>query len=194
MALEDLIARIEQDADAQVEAIRRAADAEVAAIALATTQALSARTEHSLEAERLARRAAFGRQLADRRRAARARELAARHATVDRVFARALAILPPISRTGAWDAVWPRLASEALSYLPGAAGRVRCPPEIAAIIRPTPGHDPRVTVSEDTAVSPGLVVEAGDGSVTIDATLATCLAQRRPQLAIGLLPEEGRDA
>lgn len=194
MALDDLIARLEQDADAQVDAIARAADAEVAAIALAVTQALSARTEHSLETGRATRRAAFERQLADRRRAARARELAARHATIDRVFTRALAILPGSSHTGAWDAIWPRLASEALSYLPGSACRVRCRPEVAAIIRRTLGHDPRVTVMEDTTADPGLVVDAGDGSVTIDATLATRLAQRRPQLAIGLLAEDGRDA
>jgi vacuolar-type H+-ATPase subunit E/Vma4 len=193
MALDDLVARLEQDADAQVDAIAREANAEIAAIDAATTQALSARTKQSLDAGRTARQAAFERALADARRAARARELAATHAVIDRVFARALALLPEMSATEPWSRSWPALVREALSYI-AAPCRVRCAPHIAAAIRDSVAPGSPVTIVEDASIGPGLVVEAADGSVTVDATLAGRLAQRRAHLAIGLILNEDRDA
>jgi len=43
----------------------------------------------------------------------------------------------------------------------------------------------------DESVGPGVVAEAGDGSVTVDNTLATRLARAEARLAIELLRELG---
>lgn len=193
MALDDLIARLEHDADAQVEAIARAADAEVASISAAAERALAARTEQSLASERAGRQARFARELADRRRAARAIELAAAHAVIERVFARALDLLPAVARSPAWTGVWPALIGDALSYLDGAACRVRCLPDMVGSIQAAVGGDAAVAVVVDGNVGPGAVVDAVDGSVTVDATLAGLLKQRGPRLAIGLLRENTSD-
>lgn len=193
MAINDLIARLEHDADTQVEAIARAADAEVVSIGAAAERALAARAERSLASERAIRRARFARELADRRRAARAIELAATHAAIERVFARALALLPAVSRSAAWTVVWPALMRDALSYFGGAACRVRCAPDMAGSIRPALGAGAAVEVVEDPDVGPGAIMDALDGSVTVDATLAALLRQRGPRLSIGLLREDARD-
>lgn len=190
MALDDLIARLEQDADAQVAAIAGAASDDVAAIAAAAEQAVSEQAARARATARAERQLAFARALADHRRELRARELAATRTLVEQVFARARAYLPGLAADPAWTALWPTLASEALSYVGGAPCRVRASAAVIEVLRRDARLPATVQLVEDDQIGPGLIVEATDGFVRVDATLESLLSQRQEQLAMGLIPVE----
>jgi len=190
MALDDLIARLEQDADAQVAAIAGAAAEEVAAIAAAADQAVSEQTARARATARSDRQLAFARALADHRRELRARELAATRTLVAQVFARVRAHLPGLAADPAWAALWPTLADEALSYVGDAPCRVRASGAVIEVLRRDARLPATVQLVEDAETGPGLIVEATDGSVRVDATLKSLLSQRQEQLAMGLIPVE----
>jgi vacuolar-type H+-ATPase subunit E/Vma4 len=193
MALDDLIARLERDADAQVKAIASEADDEIAAIAAATEQALAARARERLAAAHIERQLEYTRALVDRRRQIRAIELTERHALVERVFARARESAADGRQLDEWTTVWPAIVEEALSYAGAVPCRVRATPPVAAVLRAAGYADGRLEIVEDLQIGAGLVLEAIDQSVRIDATIDGLLAQRRAQLAIGLLADEADD-
>jgi vacuolar-type H+-ATPase subunit E/Vma4 len=189
VALPDLIARLERDAQGQVEAITQRADAEVRAIEAAAAREVADATTRDLAERRRARQVALQRELSLARRRARADELSARRAFMTRVFdrARALAAAAPRQQDAAAGEL-----EEVLSYLEGLDVRVRCPAGTASSLQ---GVATRrgVRVEIDEAVGPGFVAEAVDGSVTIDHTLAARLARLEGQLAIDLMAEVGRE-
>jgi len=192
MALADLIARLEQDAASQVEAIRRKAGDEVRAIEVAAEQALSARRAAHVGRRRAERQAALRRQLAEARRSARAHELEARHALLARVMDRARTLLSDAAGTPAYQHALPAHLDEALSYLEGVACRVRCPSSCAAPLGAAAARHQGVSVEVDESIGPGFIVEALDGSVSIDNTLPARLSRVEGRLAVELL-NEGRD-
>lgn len=192
MALPDLIARLERDAQGQVEAITRRADAEVRAIEAAAAREAADATTRDLAERRRARQAALQRELSLARRRARADELVARRALMTRVFERARSL-------AAGAAVAPRHQDavagefeEVLSYLEGLDVRVRCPAGTASLLQEVAARC-GVVVEIDAAIGPGFVAEAVDGSVIIDHTLAARLARLEGQLAIDLMAEVGRE-
>jgi vacuolar-type H+-ATPase subunit E/Vma4 len=193
MGLDDLIARLEQDADAQVIAIARDADDQIAAITAATEQALSARAREALAAARHERQQQYTRALADYRRQLRASELTERHTVIERVFVRANALAAREQTLDEWSPVWPAVAVEALSYAGSIPCRLRAGRSVAALLREARVADGRADIVEDPQVGPGFVVEAIDGTVRIDVTIDALLAQRREHLAIGLLDLEAGD-
>jgi vacuolar-type H+-ATPase subunit E/Vma4 len=194
MALDDLIARLEQDADAQVAAIARTADEEVAAIAAAADEALSIRAREALAAARAARQADYAHALAEHRRQLRAVELHERHRVLDRVFARARELLDGREQRDAWDGLWPAVAAEALSYVAGQPCRMRAAPAVLGTLGAIMRREDAVEIVADQQIGTGLVVETIDGSVRIDATIETSLARRREALSIGLLETEAGSA
>jgi vacuolar-type H+-ATPase subunit E/Vma4 len=119
--------------------------------------------------------------------------LQAAHATLDQVFARALALLPSITCHESWAAVVMALADEALACVPAGACRLRCGAEMRARLEARLGNDALVTLVADDALGPGVIVESLDGTLTVDATIASRLALRRTALAIGLLNPELSD-
>ncbi len=192
MALTDLIARLEQDADTQVEAITRQADADVLAIRSAAAQAAAASTANHLAQRRAERQAAQERELAHARRLARTRELEAQHALLGCILDRARDQMSKEAASPQYMAVLPRHLEEALSHLEGLAAQVRCGPSAAAVLRSAVSARPSLDVVVDEAIGPGLVAEAADGSVIVDNTLAARLARRETRLAVELLAEVGR--
>lgn len=189
MALQDLVARLEQEARAQVEAIERAASAEVRDIEAATEVAVRDAEARHLAREALARRQAHQRQLALLGRDLRARELDARQALVTRILERARQFLPDAAASPEYAAALPRHGEEALSYLDGLPARVRCASRFAALVAPLVDARPHVELAVDDALGPGLVAEAADGSVVVDNTLAARLSRAEPDLVIALARE-----
>ena len=188
MALSDLIARLEQEAQVQVQAIQSEADVEVRAIETATERTIAELTARHLEHERDERRVAYQRELAQARREARARELATRHAQLARILERARALVPETGASQAYAEALTAHIDEALSFLDGLRPRLRCQSGFAPIVRAVIArHDGDGELVIDELVGPGVVAEAGDGSVVVDATLATRLGRAEALLMIELL-------
>lgn len=189
MSLADLIARLEQDADTQVEVITRQADADVLAIQSAAAQAAAASTASHLAQRRAERHAAHERELAQARRLARARELEAQHALLSCILDRARGQIAEEAASPQYMAVLPLHLEEALSHLEGLAAQVRCGRSAAAALRSAVSARPSIDLVVDEAIGPGLVAEAADGSVIVDNTLAARLARLETRLAVELLAE-----
>lgn len=191
MALADLISRLEQEAQAQVDAIQRGADAEVRAIEDETEHAAAEATARRLEHERAARQFASQRELARVRREARAHELAARHAQLARILERARALLPEVAASTRYLEMLPSHAGEALSFVEGLRPRVRCQRRFAPVLQPMVARHEGAELVIDETVGPGVIAEAADGSVVVDNTLAARLSRAETQLAIELLKRVG---
>lgn len=187
MALSDLIARLEQDAQTQVHAIREAAAAEVLAIEATGHREVADATVRHVEHEAVRRQRVRQRELGLARRAARARELAARRELLDRVLARARTLIPEVAASAAYRDALPSHLVEALSYLQGARPRVRCQAAFATIVQSAIANHAGAYVVIDETVGPGVVLDIDDGKVVVDNTLAARLARVETRLAIELL-------
>jgi len=191
MALSDLISRLEQEAQSQVQAIQREAEAEVRAIAADTERAISEMTTRHLERERAGRQVVQQRNLALARRHARARELEARHAQLARILERARTLVPEVAASASYVDALPSHLEEALSFLEGLQPRVRCRADFATMLRATVAQHSGAELVIDESVGPGVVAEVADGSVVVDNTLAARLARAEARVAIELLRKLG---
>lgn len=192
MALADLIARLEQDADSQVQAIRHQAEADVRAIEVADAEALAAATAQHLDRSRARRRAALQRELAVARRAARTRELEARHALLARILDRARGLLVEAASSDAYREALAGHLAEALSYLEGLPCRIRCAPICEPVLRPLVAGHHGVALEIDQTLGPGLIAETPDGTVVVDNTLGARLSRIERRLAVELMGEVDR--
>jgi vacuolar-type H+-ATPase subunit E/Vma4 len=185
MALPDLIARLEKEAQNRIDAIERDADAEVRAIEVATRQAVAEITARHLEQESANRRAVHAHALAAARRQARARELEAEHAQIARILQRARELLPAVAASSTYRDALPAHLGDALSFLEGLPARVRCPASLAPLLQAAVRHA-QVEVVIDEQIGPGLIAEASGGAIVVDNTLAARLAQAETRLTIEL--------
>ena len=191
MALSDLIARLEQDVESQVQAIQQQAEAEVLAIEAATEQAVADVTASYRGRQRADRQVVLERELALARRQVRTRELEARHARLTRIMERARALVPEVAASTAYLRALPSHLEEALSYLEGLRPQVRCQAVFAPVLQPLVAQHEGAELVIDESVGPGVVAEAADGSVIVDNTLAARLAQIEARLASDLLADVG---
>jgi len=189
MALTDLISRLEQDAAADVQAIVARADADVVAIKMTTQQAVATRIASELARRRAARAAECQHELAIARQTARAEDLEARHALLARIFERARSLAADIGASPAYLAALPSHFEEALSYVGGLDLRVRCQARARVTLAPIAAAHPRVEFVIDDAIGPGVIVEAADGSVSVDNTLIARLSRLESTLSVDLLKE-----
>jgi vacuolar-type H+-ATPase subunit E/Vma4 len=186
MGLPDLISRLEQEARSRVDAMRRDADSDVRAIEAETERAIAEITAGRVERGRVERQPGEQRALAQARQQARARELEARYAQIARVLARARALIPDVARSELYAAAVPQHVGEALSFLNGLRPRVRCHSGFAPIVQTFIDEHHGATVVTDDTLGPGIVVDAADGSVSVDNTLAARLDRDRLRLTIEL--------
>jgi vacuolar-type H+-ATPase subunit E/Vma4 len=185
MALSDLISRLEQEAQNQVQVIQREAEAAVCAIDAGTDQAVADMTARHLAHERAERQILLQRELAQARRLAHGRELEARHAQIARILQRAREVVPEVASSASYLDALPSHLDEALSFLSGLRPRVRCQAAIASRLQAAIArHGAELVIDE--SVGPGVVAEAGDGSVVVDNTLAARLGRAEARLAIEL--------
>jgi vacuolar-type H+-ATPase subunit E/Vma4 len=186
MALSDLISRLEQEAQTRVLAIQQEADARVRAIDAANEQAVTEMTARHLHRERTERQIVQQRELAQARQRARARELAARRAQITRILERARAIVPEVAASAPYLDALPSHLEEALAFLEGLQPRARCQAAFVSVLQTTIARHAGAELVIDESVGPGVVVEARDGSVVVDNTLAARLARMEASLAIEL--------
>jgi vacuolar-type H+-ATPase subunit E/Vma4 len=185
MALSDLIARLEQEAQGRAEKIQRDADAEVRAIEADAEQTVQEITARQLERGRAQRHVGRERERALARRQARARELEALHTQINRILTRARALVPEVAASASYVAAVPSHLEQALVFVEGLHPRVRCRAEHAPALAPIAARCGAELVI-DESVEPGVLVEAGDGSVRVDNTLPALLARGERRLAIEL--------
>lgn len=187
MALDDLIARLERDADARLAALREKTDAEVARLLAEAAAAQGTRERRALDTSRQARRKALDRALVEARQEARAAELRAKRALLDRVIARARALFPEHG-LARWKAALGQELDEALRYLEDAVV-VRCSadvfPEVKALLAARAG----LALAETSLGASGCVLTAADGAVRLDVTFEARLARAAPHLAVTLFAE-----
>lgn len=188
MALPELMARLERDADERVAAIQAKARAEAAAIAEAAREQVAARRAQALAERRRSRRAALELELAGARQASRAEVLEARRALLARLRERTVAALLAAPQPAALEV----LARGALRHLEGVPARVRCSEAAVQAIAVVTRAAADLEVVIDAATPPGLIFEARDGSVRVDATLEALLDRAWPRLSVELLAEVER--
>ena len=185
MALADLLSTLESEGRARAEAVVTRARAEAEQITReAGVRAEARRAARLAERERELRARAAGALEAARREAVR-RHLMARATVLERIFARVRQLLLEAAATVPRSSLGADL-TRALGCLGGRPAVVRCHPQVAASIRDLVAGLPVTSVVPDPRVS-GLLVTAEDGSIEVDASLATRLDRLRPQLAIELL-------
>lgn len=173
MALDDLIARLERDAEARLATLRADTDAELARLDAEAAAISSDHRAMTLEARRRSRRARLERGLVEARRDARAAVLERQHTLIGRVLERARQL--EAAPSASWVEALPGLLDAALRYLHGHQVTVRCRSELAAIARSRLESGNAALVVEDAAMEPGCVVASADGSITIDLTLTALL-------------------
>ncbi len=182
MALAELIARLERDAQARIDATLGGARAEVDRLTAEADRVLELKRDEELAARRRRRRARLEAELAAARSRAQAAELRARHAVLGRVFDRARQLLPTLESDPRFLEQLGAMIQQAAGYL-GPDARARCRPSLRAALEGGP-----VPVVIDDAAPPGAWVEA-EGGPRIDLTLLGLLERRRPRLAIELVGE-----
>jgi vacuolar-type H+-ATPase subunit E/Vma4 len=185
MALSDLIARLEQEAQSRMEAIERDADAEVRAIEAEAEQRVQEITARELEHGRAERHVGLERERALARRRARARELEAFHSQIRRILTRAHALVPDVAASALYIAALPSHLEQALLFVEGLHPRVRCQAACAAVLTPIVDRC-GAQLEIDESVGPGVFVEAENGSVLVDDTLAARLTRGQSRLTIEL--------
>jgi vacuolar-type H+-ATPase subunit E/Vma4 len=188
MALEALLAALEQEAGAKATSMLDAARADADRILAQAEADMARRRKDALQLAGSGARAAEQARLAELRRTVRAAVMRTRAAMLDRVFERARALFGAASCDPAFRAALPRHLEEALAYA-GAADAVtlRCRPELAAALGALVADRPGVTVVEDDAVGWGIRLRDDASGLEVDNTLDARLDRARGALAIELL-------
>ena len=185
MALSDLIARLEQEAQSRVEAIQRDADAEVQAIEADAEQRVQEITARELAQGRAERHVALERERAFAQRQARARELEAYHDQIRRILTRARALVPEVAASARYVGALPSHLEQALLFVEGLHPRVRCQAACAAVLA-TVAAGCGAQLEIDESVGPGVLVDVRGGLVVVDNTLGARLSRAESRLAIEL--------
>jgi vacuolar-type H+-ATPase subunit E/Vma4 len=189
MSVDALIARMTQQAQARIAALRAGADAEVAALAAASARASAHDIEQALAARQATRDSAFAVERAASQRRAGAAVLVAQHAFVDRILARAESLADAAGADRRYLESLPAQVAAVAAYMGERSVALHCRPALAARLRPLLAARPRFELVPDDAVPAGFVARAGDGSCTIDCTLAARLKALRPRLEARLLSQ-----
>jgi vacuolar-type H+-ATPase subunit E/Vma4 len=111
--------------------------------------------------------------------------LAARATALELIFVEADRQLASLARHPGLGTLLVATIGDGLTYLPPGATTVRCAAVIAESVRAALAaakrEDATVRIDESTPI--GVILEAGDGSVVVDGTLARRLARERPRLS-----------
>jgi vacuolar-type H+-ATPase subunit E/Vma4 len=184
MALDVLLARLEQEAREEAEAITARAEAEAGRILGRAEADIKHRRVLYVERLEAEGRAALGRELAAAVHAHRTRFLAARADALERVFTRAGELLRVLPAERYRERI-PSLAVATLKYFDEAGAVVTCRPELVDLVRRAVSDWPAASIGRPAAL-PGLLGRATDGGVEVDNTLPALLARQRDDLAIAV--------
>lgn len=190
MAIEELLAVLAREAEAEASGLLAAAEAE--ATTIEREAATRADRERSAASDRLAdaEARAIRRALASAERSQRERTLNARARAVDRIFAAAEARLEQLTLER-WRHRAADLAADTVRFLEGRPARLECPPEAVALVEPMLAGQSSVSVRSASTAAPGILGRTEDGAVTVDNTLPERLRRQRADLAIALVARMG---
>lgn len=187
MALDHLLAALERDAAAQVDAVRAEARANAAAVTGEADQRLARRRHDVLATREAMVRESAESALVEARRASRQRVLLARQRLLDQVFATAHGLLPEAVTGACYRAAMPRHIAEALEATGDEPVVIRCPEALVPAVQALITSRTRVTVQGDAAALPGILVTTLDRVIEVDQTLDGRLGRLRAQLALEVL-------
>lgn len=183
MGLDDLIHRLENDAERRIERIRSRAETEARAILRGDETDNLERRRRMLQADREKRHARLERELAAAQQKARASTVRAEQALLDRVFFRAKSRVSELARDPRYIEALQKELHAALLRVQGQPAFARCSPEIASRLAAPAGLE----ISVDPSLEPGFVLIAGNGAIRIDQTIGQLLLRERSHLAAELL-------
>ena len=190
MTIEDLVAALEREAEAKIEAELGAARDEAARLEAESNDRAAQLHARTLEERKLHLQQEAERTVAAARREARQKLLLARHRFLDRVLRRAVEIAPEVARSPAYLVGLESDLTRSMSYI-GQSAVVRCWPSLAAEVQPLVAGRGGWRLEIDAALAPGFEVAAGDGSVVVDRTLPRRLLLEEARLRLEILQELG---
>jgi len=180
----DLDAELRRRAKEASDALMRTAKADADRIAAEAEKEIETRERDALRGlERTLRLEARAHIAAARHDAMRA-VLFTRQRVVDRVLARAEALLPEVLERDAFNLLLEEQLLSALDFIGERGAVVRCAPRIASMLQTLLANKPGVVLVIDGDVGSGFVAASGEGSVKVDATLENRLRRLAPSLAI----------
>jgi vacuolar-type H+-ATPase subunit E/Vma4 len=191
MALDHLLAALERDGTAQVEALLAEARVTVAAVTREADERVAQRRRDALATREAAVRQSTESALADARHASRRRMLDARQRLLDQVRGAAHALLPEAVNGASYRAALPRHIAEALEAAGDEPVVIRCRDGLVPVVQPIVAPQARVTVRGDASVPPGMVVTTADGVIEVDQTLDGRLERLQARLALEVMARLG---
>lgn len=189
MALPDLIARLEREADDRLAALAADNQAQVDALSAAAQRVTRDAQDAELAKRRAVRGAELERQKAAARREVRTATLHGQHGLLARVFERACALAPELLQQERYVTVVTQHVKETLGYVQGLPTVVRFPPALRDAVVASLAGTPQVSLVEDASMPPGVKVSSVDGFVSMDNTLPARLERMKARLSVELLAE-----
>lgn len=184
MALEQLLATLEREAEAKAAAALTAARAEATRIEGESAAGLEQRRASRLAARDAELRVESEREVAAARRETQKAVLAARQRFLDRVFAAARSAVRSAASDPVFLARLPGDLATARAYLRDGPVTVRHRPELMEPLARLTAGDPSIRLVSDPEAGTGIQLEDADGSVEVDHTLEGRLDRLGPRLAI----------
>ena len=187
MALEHLLAALERQAQEEAEKELSDARRQASEIRDALEARLAEKRRAAVQRRELELRSEADAEISRRRGELREEVLAARQEILDRVFEAARERLIEIADGERSRSSQLHLLRLALSYMPDSGAVVHSPLYLSDAAADAVANYDDVTVKPDAELETGTVVEAVDGSVQADATLAHRMQTLRPNLAIEIV-------
>ncbi len=191
MGLEDLIGRLERDAEARLAELRVKTDGEVTRLLAEARAEEGSQQRRELTKRREERRAQLERELVDARQRARAAILEAEHQLLEQIFSKARKVMAEAALP-AWYELLSAELERALRYFEGQRVVARCTDDVFEVVKRRFLNRPGLELRVERLPSSGCVLSTLDDSVRVDLTFDTRLARIAPRLAVELLAEVRR--
>jgi vacuolar-type H+-ATPase subunit E/Vma4 len=191
MALAELLAALEREAEARLAGELATATAEAAAIAGTARARLEQRRVEELAHAMARHRAEAEQQWSHASRAAERSVLASREALLERVLTRVRQRLSDPQPLGEADAALTAMVMDAMAYAGSEPVEIRAAPGLCERITRAVGTRPGLTVRPDPTVGAGSIVTTQDGRLTVDASLAGRLTALEAEARILILQQFG---
>ncbi len=189
MAIEQLLAVLEQDAEAERQTILAEARSEADRIRREAAERATERRAQLLAPRERAWRQAAALAVEEARQQGRTEILAARAGLLDRIFAMVRSRLPAMLRDSRYHGALADQLADALTYVGDQPCIVRCPPPIGDTLRSITAGREAVTVVEDPNAPPGFTVRSPEDRVVVDQTLEGRLERLQSILALQSLSD-----
>lgn len=184
MALDQLLAALERDAQAEADRILAEARSDAAAREARTEALLAERRSRLLDEREAQREAELEGELAAARLTARRHALAARETVLDRVFAAAQGACAAAASDPAYHATLvPRLERALACFAPGSRLTISASPPLVPEITRWSDRPADTAVIADPQLGTGFRIAGADGSLEVLDTLEASLIAGRISLA-----------